>query len=420
MIGALSARLAGLALQFGLAILLARALGTHAYGIYAAGSALAAILAGLAVFGLPNLLSRDLARSSGAPQTARLLRSHAAAGLFLAACVLALAVMAGFAPGQGIQGFNVALVLFPLLALAQFRQSAALPFVSAMRAIAPEQVIAPIALIAILGATGGFSSRSLEAVLGASAVSMAAGIAAASPAIVRRAMENPATSASGLRTIFAQGLPFFLAQFPRLLFSNADIVVIGLVIGAAEAGAYALASRMAGLVSLPLFAVNLACQPLFAKAFHGDGQKRGADLAVAAAFLSFAGGAAIAAFLLLFGNQILALAIPGIALPHGVLAVLAAAQLANCAFGPNGMILLMSGHEKLAAKGAWIQAVVLVVLTALFASQGSLLAAAIGVMLAAICGNLALSWLLWWRTGIVLHPFANRERMRLSLTLLRR
>ena len=84
------------------------------------------------------------------------------------------------------------------------------------------------------------------------------------------------------------------------------------------------------------------------------------------------------------------------------------------------MVLLMSGHETKAAAGAWLQSILMIALTAAFAAFGNLLAAATGVVIAMVAGNLLMSALLFRYTGLKLHPFANSVQRSLSVSVLRR
>lgn len=417
MIGSLSVRILGIGLQFLVLILVSRALGPSAFGIYASGFATAAILAGLSCFGLPTMLVKELSASLNGAETSGLLRTHARAGVAAFAGLAFAACAVTFFVPSGRPSMLVALCVFPLLTYAQFRQSAALAFQSTTRAFMPEQIIIPVAVLTLIALTGGFSNRSLIAIVAATVSTSIAVSLFASVSLWRKA-----ATPSPLQPIdqpLKAAFPFFLSQFPRLAFSNVDILIANYAFGSEAAGAYALASRMAGLVALPLFAVNAAGQPLFAKAFaESDKRQHTADLLVAANFFSMVGGLIVSAAILVFSLPFLAATSPENGIPFQLLALLTVAQLVNCAFGPNGMILLMSGHEKSAAIGTWMQLAILVAFAAGFAMSGTLSGIATGVVVAMVAGNLVMSWLVWLKTGILLHPFANWRRLQVGATIL--
>jgi O-antigen/teichoic acid export membrane protein len=413
-------RIAGLTLQFLLAVMVARAIGQTGYGIFASSAAIAAIISTISCFGLPMLLTRDLSRNNDSEKVADILRSHlSVGGLLTVAAVLVLALVMVAAPNL-TPILAVSASLFVPLVVAQFRQSVALVLKPSAIALAPEQIAAPLLAVILLALSGGFTGRTVAAVAGITTAASILSTLAASPSLLRHAFSGPAINATVLAQLLSQGLPFFLAQFPRLLFANADILLIGLFLGVKEAGAYALASRIAALASLPLFAVNTACQPLFAASFAKGDVEESSDLAIAAAFLSLVGSLIAASTVLLAGNTLIGMAGPDFAVPPFLLPLLVTAHLANGAFGPNGMVLLMSGHENKAAAGAWLQSILMIVLTASFAASGNLLAASTGVVIAMVAGNLLMSVLLFWYTGLKLHPFANSAQRSLSVSVLRR
>lgn len=420
MISALVTRVAGLALQFLLSLLIAKALGQSGYGLWASLLALSAILSVVASFGMPPLLGRDLARKHGPESVAQLLIRHAKAALLLLIPASILLTLICTLVGNPLPIAFAGVVLLIPQVFAQFRQSAAVVFEPVSKALAPELIFAPLTTLALLGMTGGFSDRSLFAII----VGFGAGAMIASTLgsfkLLRHAFAVPVQAPIEVRQLLSEALPFFLAQFPRVLFANADILIIGMILGANDAGIYALTARVAALASLPLFVVNAGSQPLFAARFGPDSRGRPDDLAVAAAFSSFLGSMLVSAGLSLVGPLVLNLAGDGFAEGAGVLNILIAAHFANSAFGPNGLILLMSGHERTAAVGAWLQSFLTLGLTALFAVSGSVLAAACGVAISMIAGNILLSLLLYKRTGIALHPFANVVQRQLSWQILKR
>lgn len=414
MISALSVRAAGLALQLLLSIAIAKALGQSGFGLWASVLALSTVMSGLATFGLPPLMSRDLARDRSSEKTALLLRGHARAGtlLLIPASALLFVLSAGAMHPMSAALAGCAL-LVPLV-IAQFRQSAAIVFMPASKALAPEQVIAPVLTLVFVGASGGFSGRSLSAIVAAYAAGAIIASFVGSIGLMRRGAASVEQTRLSARRLLTEAVPFFLAQFPRTLFANADILIIGSMLGASEAGAYALAARVAALASLPLFAVITVCQPLFAAQLGAETPSATHDLATASAFASFTGGLLASGALLVLGPSILSLAGDGFPAHPGVFHLLVAAHFANSAFGPNGMALLMSGHERTAAAGAWLQSILSIGLTAVFGLSGNLFAAAAGVSIAMVAANVLMSVLLYRRTGIVMHPFANSRQRALS------
>lgn len=147
--------------------------------------------------------------------------------------------------------------------------------------------------------------------------------------------------AAWLRT----SVPLSLVSGMRLLLGQADILLVGALLGTTEAGIYAAASRLSHLITFGQNAANGIMAPLIAE-LHAQGEKEKLQEAVTLASAASTLFALAAAAALLFGGPFL-LHLFGRdfvgSLP--VLALLAAGQVVNASAGPVGYLLNMTGHQ---------------------------------------------------------------------------
>ncbi len=421
MIGTLLVRSAGILLSYTMTVALTRALGGAEFGHLATGLSLAAVFSSCASFGLPMLATRDIAKSMNKVENASLIVKFFAVAVILS--VLGTAALSVFvflfAPAH--PALLAALFVFPVMALIQVRQGVANPLSGSASALFPEQIVLPLLAIAGLWTASHFGEASLQAALliyaAASLIALASGMTAIF-AYVR--INGGSLQPKDLGVVAAFGLlrsalPLFLAQFPRTLSANLDILIIAYALGPASAGIYAVAARLANLIALPLFAAAMAYMPLFAANHQKRDFEQASKTARIAAFYSFAGACGVAALLVFAHGPLIRLFGADFSALPPILLALSVGQLFNSGCGPNGAILLMTGHEKAAAALAWLQSGLLCIFTFAFAASGSLLMAAFGAALSVAAGNLASSILLWRKTGMIVHPFLSRADLRDAL-----
>lgn len=166
-------------------------------------------------------------------------------------------------------------------------------------------------------------------------------------------------------------------------------VIVALVLGPIEAGAFFAASRLANLLSIVLVGANQVSSPMLARAWRAgriDEVQAIASLTAAAAFI-----AAFLGFLIfaIFGRTALSFFNPIYTEAYWGLIVLAVAQLVNTACGPNGMLLLMAGEERLLLIIKTTGVVVHIGAIATLALAFGIIGAGIGVLISTAYWNIA-------------------------------
>lgn len=407
-------RSVGLALGFVSAAVLARTLGAEGLGAYQGTLALGVIGGGLAAAITERPTTRRLATLDpvvGKPTVAAEIQvAHVAAGLAVIAVVLGLLV-ASVVPGvpdAWRAALRVAALITPGAALLSLRQWIALPLRGVAASIAPEQIAAPILFLVLLGAvsTRFLVRAEVVAVLYALATMVVWIVAAwrlGVLAAIRRA-RRPTRWLPVLVDRVREGRPFVGLTTWGLLPVYATIPIVAALGDVADAGRFAVAQQVAGLVGVPLQIVSLAAMPRCAR-LHAEGDDVGlAKVVRLACGLSLGLGGLCALVLAIGIEPILAVFGPGFAAAAQLVAVLVAGQLVNAALGPNGPTLQMIGREHDARRIEAATTVVRLVAVAVAASAGSAVAVAGVVAATTVARNVALTVTLHHRSGILALP----------------
>lgn len=140
-------------------------------------------------------------------------------------------------------------------------------------------------------------------------------------------------------------LPLLLVSGMRLLLGQADILLVGMLIGTTEAGIYTAASRLSHLITFGQNAANGIVAPMIAE-LHAEGDKAKLQrLVTLSSWASTVFAFAAALVLVLGGRLLLSLFGKEFVGSWTVLAILAAGQVVNAASGPVGYLLNMTGHQ---------------------------------------------------------------------------
>jgi O-antigen/teichoic acid export membrane protein len=153
-------------------------------------------------------------------------------------------------------------------------------------------------------------------------------------------------------------LPFMLISGLFLLNSRTDLIMLGALAGAHDAGIYAVASRAAEVTSFSMVAANIVLAPRVSRLHHEGNHallQRMLDGSTRRVLLASAPIAAI----LIFAAYPLMTRLYGMEYAQGarVLQILAATQLLVVGSGPLGTLLNMTGHEGALARNMFVAVV---------------------------------------------------------------
>jgi O-antigen/teichoic acid export membrane protein len=352
-------RVAAVGLEFLSLLALARLLDGAAYGSYALAMTLVTIFAVPAAVGFDRLVVRELSAFQALGDWAH------AHGLLRRAFVIVLtaSVAAAFATwiagrlilepagADATRALIVAAALVPLLALARLRQASLQGLGHVAAGLAPEFLLQPaiVILLAAIAALWPAVPRSATLAVGFQFAAAAAALLLGAW-FLRRRLPPMLRAAAPLyrgRAWWTAGITFMGLVLMTTALTNVDTVLVGRLVGNAEAGTYKVAAQLAMLVGLPLTAISIAMAPVIA-ALHASGRTEELRMRSSAAARVIAVAAvAVACAVALGGRWILAAFGPGFTAGYVPAMILAVAYLVHSAMATSGYLLIMTAHEKL-------------------------------------------------------------------------
>jgi O-antigen/teichoic acid export membrane protein len=378
-------KVAAALLAFAASLFYARALGPHGYGLFGYVVACTSLISIPVSLGFPQYLVREGAR---APESLQALRRYADIRVLCAGSAAAvLLACAAFIPqAAGARWLFVIAAPLPLLGnLGVIRQS----LLQAQGLIAhsqwPQLLLAPALAVILMAGLWAWRGAITPVALMTATV-LAAGVALSVNAwqLGRNVPRQSVAPPAGIRLRAA--LPFMWLGAMYLLVSRTDLIMLGTLRGAHEAGVYFVASRAAELLVLIGMAATATAAPKIATLC-----KQG-DTGTLQRLLSAMGRRTLfltippAVLMVLLASPLLSV-LYGSSYAEGAraLQLLTVAQLLAVMGGPAGTLLNMSGHEGEHLRGIAAGAIVNVALNALliphYGIEGAAMSTCIGILL---------------------------------------
>jgi O-antigen/teichoic acid export membrane protein len=400
--GTLGVRIVANAVSFVQLTVLARILGATNYGAYAYAVAWAAILAVPATLGWERYLVRAVA-TYDLRQQWRLLRGVIwTAATTTVVSSLAVGAIAGVTGASLLHPplrdpFLLGLVLIPFVSLTTVRQGAMQGLRRQVQGQFPGFVLRPLVLLLLVVvvriARGKAPSTSdvLLLAIAAAVVALVVGSALLVRAVPTEARAVPRA---------VQTAEWLHGALPMMLLASIGVVnvyvvtvALGSITGAAAAGEYNVIARVSeGLLVLSV-AINASIAPQIAR-LHAQGQSHQIQKLVSkAARVGLLWTVPVGVFLMVLSHPVLGVFGPAYEKAAGAFAILIVAQTLNVLLGPAGTLLLMTGHERTAARcfgiGTALNVLLALVLIPLWGLTGGALSSAISVSV--IAATLTLS-----------------------------
>lgn len=399
-------------LLFGYGLLLARLLGSVEYGVYEYAFAWLTLFLVPAVFGLDKILLRTLAasRARGAWGEARaLLRwstvwvAALSIGLGATAGYLAWSVAGGSATPTVVALWIVCATL-PVSALTVLWEGALRGLHRVIEGQLPILIGRPVLAIALLVIFVRVLPWPAEAT-----VALAAFFLASAAAMVFAGVRLWLRLPAGLKRAepVARPLSWLAAALPlavmaALYIANGrlGVILLGSMTGPEDAGVFALITRGTDLIMFPLVAVQTALSPTFAGLQAAGDRLRLQRVVTRGTVLMFVLAFPIAFGLFLFGHQFLLLFGPSFVVGLPALRILVLAQFLSISMGPVGILLVMTGRERLAMIGFASGAIVNVGLAFLLIPRLGVEGAALAATASIVIWNLLLAVLTYRALGV--------------------
>ena len=191
----------------------------------------------------------------------------------------------------------------------------------------------------------------------------------------------------------ATSMPFLLISSSNVVFSSADIIIVGSILGTSESGAYAVASRIAGLTGFALVAVNAYVAPQISRLYEkGDMQSLKNILCVSIIGSSIV-TLGIAAGIILFSESLLGIFGEQYVYTNNVMIIILFGHLVNALVGSVGVVLNMTGHQVENMKILLMLTIINILFSIPMVIYFGIIGAAIVTTLSIVIKNI----LLWWK-----------------------
>lgn len=392
--------MASLGLALLASLVYARMLGPHDYGLYAYVTAWGAVLAIPTGLGFQQYLVRQGALASDAHARIRRWADKRVLLAGAGAAVL-MAATATIPAAAGARMLFLIAAPLPLIAnLTTIRQSLLQARGEFVASQWPPMLLAPAILLCALAGlwmtTGTVSAPQLTALTVATAL-----VSLVVVSTKLRSLVDEGRPGVQIRLSLRTALSFMWLGMLYLLNSRVDLFMLGTLRGAESAGIYSVAAKAAELVGVFLITANSVLAPKFARLYRNrdlDSLQRlvsKASMWIAALTLPVALTMVLAARPLithLYGADF--------AQGADALRVLAIGQAFNVAAGPTGMLLNMTGHERLSAMGVGLSMLLNIVLNAALVPRYDALGAAVATTISVMTWNVLLLYWVRKRLGL--------------------
>lgn len=394
-LGTFGMKITETALLFVSSILLTRAMGAEGFGSYAYAITWVNFLLIPTLFGLDQLLLREVAvfktrQSYGL--MAGILRATRWVVLALSICLALILVWLSRrwlgldAATAGAMG--VAAILIPIVAFIRLQQSTLRGLYHVIAAQFPEMIVQPTAFLLMVlvavAALGGAITAVNTVWMHIIAATLAFGLGAAFVVKYWPAEAKRAVPEYQRRAWLASAWPLTIVSLMFIADQRVDTLILGMMATPAAVGVYTAASRGAELMAFYVIAVNSVLAPTTARLYANGALNQLQQVVTRSTRTVFLASLVTAIVFILFGPWYLSIFGPEFVAGQTALTVMVLGRLFNAAAGSVGPLLIMTGHERDVAVGVGIAAGVNVILNILLIPQLGILGAAI----ATSCGTI--------------------------------
>lgn len=411
--GVAGLRFLNIALTLAVGILLARILGPQNYGIYTFILTLVTLLGLPTKAGLPTLLIRETAKNQLNQNWGLIRGLIKLANIFVFSYSIAISLIAGLtiwwywkATGSNTEAdtFLWALWLLPLIAFEGVRTGTLRGLRWVVSSQLPEQLVRPFMMILFLVAVLllGEEITSITAIqLNAMAALIAFAVGAyflikALPKDVKQAKSEYA-----IRPWAASLMPLSLFAGLKMLDSQVSILFLGFLGTSEEVGLFRVAATGASLVSFGLIVVNMTLAPQVARLYEAREMKKLQRIITlstrAVAAISFP----VALIFILFGKPVISMVFGEEYVKAATaLGILCVGQLVNATAGSVGLVLNMTGNDKLTFIASVIALLVHLLLAFILIPPFGLIGAAFSFAVSITIWNIILIFMTKRKVGI--------------------
>ncbi|WP_192868267.1 flippase [Calderihabitans maritimus] len=421
-VGTFTLKVTSTGLAFLTNLLLARLLGATGYGAYAYAMAWVGLLSVPATLGFHQLLVRNVAIYHAQENWSLmqgLLRFSNRVVLITSIVLMAAAapigwVLFGSKNEYGmLHALWLALLMLPITALTQLRQSALRGLHQIIRGQLPEMLIRPLLLVSFIASAYLLFHQYLSALLAVlfNVVATLIALAVASHWLGKVLPEEVKTVEPETRIWpwIRNALPLLLVASIQIINFQIDFILLGAFKGAEQVGVYAIVKRVTDIIVFVLSAVEVTIAPSIASLYAREQTVQLQQMISNTAKIILAVAVPIVAVLVAFGKSILSLFGSDFMSGQLALVVLSVGQLMNAGFGPVGQLAIHTGNENGTALIVGLAALMNILLNLLLIPKWGVVGAAMATAVSLAVWNLLLSVFVYRRTGIISVAFHPRS-----------
>lgn len=346
-----------MAATFLVGIQLARGLGVQGYGQYGIAMATISLVSIPGEFGLPKLVTREVAAAAAQDDLPRLfgvIRWANRTSMLIALPAAALmALGAYFFMGTGSRPVFAAILLGSpmvcLIALAKVRGAALQGLHFIVLGQVPATLLRPLLFSLLLLLVFSFAPNAGPAsAMALNSITAVAILVVAQVWLVQRLPgPRPRTFSRAGRGWLGSAFPLALTDGIRVVQAQLTIVLLGLLAAPDQVGLFRIASATAIMVTIPTTFIGAAASPVVARLHAEADIHRLRRLSNHATQAMAAGVIGLTLPLVLLGPGLLAFVFgPDFAPAYPAMLVLCFGYILNACFGLNVILLIMSGHER--------------------------------------------------------------------------
>ena len=424
-------RISLVGLMFITSVMLTRKMGAAGFGVYVYATTVINLLVVPAVFGLDQLLVREISAHLHAQEWGRMrgllgwtnrTSTLISLGLLLGtvAIVVVLSIF-GRIDHEILWSLLVALIMLPLVALTRLRQGTLRGLFRIVPSQLPETVIQPVLFLLFVFVWLFLAKARLNAVLvtGMHVFSTAVAFFVGSALLVHYLPKpiKTATSTYDLVAWRASAWPLLMYSSTQFLNRRIDTLLLGVLDGPESVGVYTAVVRSVDLLAFVLVAINSVLAPTIVTLYKSGNIKRLQRMCTTSARIALLVTVIISIPLFMFGGLFLTIFGGDFAVGQSALNVLSITKIFNAACGMQALTLTMTGFEKDVVFGVGAGALLNTLLNLLLIPGLGIMGAAIASTSGMVCWNIILTVRVVQRLGLDTTVLGLFGRQRLASPL---
>jgi len=410
--GSFSVKVLGAAIAFALQILLARLLGASQYGVYIYALTWILVLSVICQLGMNTSLLRFVAAYNAKNEWGLLrgILSRSMQYVFLASFVISitasLIVWLNYEQIGRDQSktFWIAFILLPLLSLTGLRSAGLCGLKHVVLAALPDSFFRPLLIAALAGLTYMYTQHNLQAmqVMFFNLVGVMTALIISS-IWLRKVLPKQIKHCKPVfseREWLAVSFPLLFMAGMQLILHQIDIIMIGIILDTEQAGIYAVASRITGLVIFGLSAANSIAAPMISELYSTERHQALQRVVTLSARGVFVFTLLTSIGLSVFGEYFLRLFGEEFKMGYEPLLILLTGQVINAMSGSVGFLMVMTGHQNQAAMILGVSGLINILMNVILIPEFGMIGAAIATAVTTALWNILMLIYVWRRMNI--------------------